>query len=107
MRINLIGNVCNYEYVLAKYLRKKGIDAHLFIIKPYHKQYLPESDDPEFRNQRIAYKLFVKTLEYLKNKSDLITTGLEVHNLPSLNLHSKIGFRFNYTHNVYHWWSNV
>lgn len=50
MRINLIGNVCNYEYVLAKYLRKKGIDAHLFIIKPYHKQYLPESDDPELAN---------------------------------------------------------
>jgi len=62
--------------------------------------------DPEFRNKRIAYKLFAKTIEYLKNKSNLITTGLEVHNLPSLNLHSKIGFKFNYTHNVYHWWSN-
>lgn len=63
--------------------------------------------DPEFRKKGIAYNLSIKTLEYLKNKSDLITTGLEVHNLPSLNLHSKVGFKFNYNHNVYHWWNNL
>ena len=63
--------------------------------------------DPEFRNKKVAYKLFIETLKYLKDKSDLITTGLEIHNLPSLNLHSKIGFKFNYTHNVFHWWSNL
>lgn len=62
--------------------------------------------DPEFRSRKVAYNLFLKTLEYLKDKSDLIETGLDVHNLQSLNLHSKLGFRFNYTQNVYHWWNN-
>jgi len=47
MRINFIGNVCNNAYMIAKFLRKKGIDAHLFVLKPYHPQYLPESEDPE------------------------------------------------------------
>ncbi len=62
--------------------------------------------DPKFRNKKAAYSLFLNTLEYLKDKSDIITTGLDIHNLPSLNLHSKIGFKFNYTHNTYHWWNN-
>ena len=62
--------------------------------------------DPKFRNKKAAYNLFLKTLEYLKDKSNIITTGLDIHNLPSLNLHSKIGFKFNYTHNAYHWWNS-
>lgn len=62
--------------------------------------------DPKFRSKKVGYNLFVKTLEYFKDKSDLVTTGLEVHNLPSLNLHSKLGFRFNYSHNAYHWWGD-
>ncbi|MDD5530065.1 MAG: GNAT family N-acetyltransferase [bacterium] len=71
-------------------------------LKVAHLRYLVVA--PEFRNRKVAYDLFIKTIEFLKNKSDLITTGLEIHNLPSLNLHMKIGFKFNYTHNVYHCW---
>jgi RimJ/RimL family protein N-acetyltransferase len=62
--------------------------------------------DPEARNKHLGYDLFASTLNYLKDQCDIITTGLEVHNLPSINLHSKLGFRFNFTHNVFHWWAN-
>jgi len=61
--------------------------------------------DPNLRGKNIGHDLFVQTLLYFRDKCDLITTGLEVHNLPSLNLHTKLGFVFNYTHNVYHWWA--
>jgi len=61
--------------------------------------------DPRYRQKKIAQDLFAKTIGYLSDKSDMITTGLEVHNLPSLNLHIKFGFIFNYTHTVYHWWN--
>ena len=60
--------------------------------------------DSAHRRRQAGYKLFAATLEYLGKRSDLITTGLEVHNLASLNLHAKLGFKFNYSHNVYHWW---
>ncbi|MFC1698976.1 GNAT family N-acetyltransferase [Candidatus Omnitrophota bacterium] len=60
--------------------------------------------DPKFRTKNVGYNLFAKTLEYFQDKTDLVATGLEVHNLPSLNLHAKLGFKFNYSHNVYHWW---
>jgi GNAT superfamily N-acetyltransferase/mono/diheme cytochrome c family protein len=60
--------------------------------------------DPRFRNRDVAYRLFIKTLEHLKDKSDLVTTGLEAHNMASLNLHVKVGFRFNCSCNTYHWW---
>jgi len=62
--------------------------------------------DPSFRNKQVAYNLFIRTLEYLKNKTDLITTEVDSTNLPSINLHVKLGFKFNYTHNIYHWWNN-
>jgi GNAT superfamily N-acetyltransferase len=61
--------------------------------------------DPKYRDREIGQGLFLKTIEYLSNKSDIITTGLEINNLPSLNLHTKLGFKFNYTHNVYHFWN--
>lgn len=57
------------------------------------------------RKAHIGQSLFVGTLNYLMDRCDIITTGLEVHNLPSLNLHSKLHFKFNYTHNIFHWWA--
>jgi GNAT superfamily N-acetyltransferase len=63
--------------------------------------------DPEYRNKKIGYNFFIRSLEYFKDKSDLMTTGLEVNNLPSLNLNVKSGFKLNYSHNVYHWWSEI
>ncbi len=62
--------------------------------------------DPNLRRKNIGHDLFVQTLLYFRDKCDLITTGLEVHNLPSMNLHVRLGFVFNYTHNVYHWWAD-
>jgi hypothetical protein len=58
---------------------------------------------PEARGIHIGKNLFSATLNYLSDYCDIITTGLEVHNLASLNLHSKLNFKFNYTHNVFHW----
>lgn len=61
--------------------------------------------DPKYRGRNIAFNLFCEFLNYLSRQCDLITTGLEVHNIASLNLHAKLGFRFNYTHNVFHYWA--
>ncbi len=60
--------------------------------------------EPTQRGKGLSYDFFCKTLNYLKNYSDIVTTGLEIHNIPSLNLHSKLNFTFNYTHNLYHYW---
>lgn len=62
--------------------------------------------DPEIREKQIGYEIFAGTLNYLTNRCDIVTTGLEVHNLPSLNLHMKMNFKINYAHNVFHWWSH-
>lgn len=61
--------------------------------------------DNNARQKNIGYELFASTLNYLMDDCDIITTGFEVHNLPSLNLHKKFNFQFNYAHNVYHWWA--
>ncbi len=61
--------------------------------------------DPQFRGRRIAQDLFVRTVNYLKDYCELVVTGLEVHNISSLNLHVNLSFSFNYTHNTYHWWN--
>jgi RimJ/RimL family protein N-acetyltransferase len=62
--------------------------------------------DPAYRGKSYGYRIFRATLAYLKIKSDLITTGLESQNLISMNLHAKLGFRFNYSHNAYHLWNS-
>jgi GNAT superfamily N-acetyltransferase len=59
--------------------------------------------DPQFRGRKIAQDLFIQTVNYLKDSCDLVETGLEIHNMPSLNLHVNLSFSFNYTHNAYHW----
>lgn len=56
------------------------------------------------RGINAGYNIFISTLDYLRNKCDLVVTGLESHNLVSLNLHIKMGFKFNYSHNAYHLW---
>lgn len=45
LRINLYGNVSNNAYMIARFLRAAGIDAHLFLERGF--QFLPEDDDPE------------------------------------------------------------
>lgn len=60
--------------------------------------------DQKHRGKGIATILFKSFINYLLGLSDIVTTGLEVHNIPSLNLHAKLGFSFNYVHNAYHRW---
>jgi len=60
--------------------------------------------EPEARNKHVGNELFASTINYLLDKCNVISTGLEVHNLPSLNLHLKLNFKINHTHNVFHWW---
>ena len=45
LRVNLYGNVCNNPYVVAKFLRLVGVEAHLFLERGF--PWLPEHDDPE------------------------------------------------------------
>ena len=45
LRIHLYGNVCNNAYVIAKFLRRHGVDAHLFVERDFN--FLPEHEDPE------------------------------------------------------------
>jgi glycosyltransferase involved in cell wall biosynthesis len=47
MRVHFVGNVCNDHYILAKAIRRRGIDARLFYDGDAIVQELPESDDPE------------------------------------------------------------
>lgn len=60
--------------------------------------------DPEYRRMNVATNLYKSFVNYLLPYSDLITTGLEVHNIPSMNLHANLNFYFNFTHNAYHLW---
>lgn len=60
--------------------------------------------DPEFREMNIGKNLFTGVLNYLSPLCDLITTGFEIHNLRSLNLHASLGFQFNFSHSVFHRW---
>ena len=62
--------------------------------------------DPIRRNENIGYNLMRGTLNYLNGMCDVMRTGLELHNMPSLNLHSKIAFKYNYSHNLFHWWGD-
>lgn len=47
----------------------------------------------------------VANVLYEKLKCNLVVSGLETHNLPSLIIHTRGGYKLNYTHNAYHWWS--
>lgn len=60
--------------------------------------------NPAHRNKSFGHKIFRASLEYLSGISDIITTGLETHNVLSLNLHAKLGFKFTYSHNAFHLW---
>ncbi len=114
MYFKLIMSSYQNEDILLVY-RIKGEPVGLFICKKIIKnEYFDNLKvaplryllvDSASRQKNIGYDLFAKTLNYLMDYSDIITTGFEVHNLPSLNLHKKLNFQFNYAHNVYHWWA--
>lgn len=51
MKVAFYGNVCNNYYTLAKALRQKlNIDAHLYLNHKADIQNLPESDDPDLKD---------------------------------------------------------
>ena len=45
LRVNVYGNVSHNAYVIAKFLRRAGVDAHLFVERTF--RWLPEHEDPE------------------------------------------------------------
>lgn len=49
-RVHFVGNVCNNHYVMAKGLRRIGVDARLFYLADAHPQHFPEAEDPELAN---------------------------------------------------------
>jgi glycosyltransferase involved in cell wall biosynthesis len=52
VRVHFVGNVANNHYVLAKAMRKHGIEARLFYDQDAPATDLPEMDDPDVRLQR-------------------------------------------------------
>jgi glycosyltransferase involved in cell wall biosynthesis len=50
MRVHFVGNVCNNHYVLAKFLRRIGVDAHLYYDPKEDIQNQPQAEDPEMSN---------------------------------------------------------
>lgn len=114
MYANLVKNSYQNGEIMLSY-RYKGEPVGLFICKNFLE--IEEFEgmriaplrflviDPLFRGKNISTDLFKRTVNYLLDRCDIVTTGLEYHNMPSLNLHSKLKFKFNYTHNVYHWWN--
>jgi GNAT superfamily N-acetyltransferase len=61
--------------------------------------------DPKYRSKGVGAQVFERGINYLQDKCDLIVGGLESNNIPSLNLHHKLDFKYNYSHNAYHFWS--
>lgn len=62
MKVNLYGNVCNFAYVIAKFLRERGIDAILFLERGSHVQSLPESEDHELEGNYPDWIKLIKPL---------------------------------------------
>lgn len=51
MRVHLINNTCNNNYVNTKFLRALGVDAHLFLGPNSDRQTNPAAEDPEIEGQ--------------------------------------------------------
>jgi glycosyltransferase involved in cell wall biosynthesis len=49
LRVNFLGNICNYGYVIAKLLRRRGIEARLWFNHTEDIRYRPEAEDPELK----------------------------------------------------------
>ena len=49
MRICLVGNMNNNNYILAKMLRKKGVEADLILLNNEYRYFLPEHYDEELK----------------------------------------------------------
>lgn len=108
----IINSFQNKDIILTARYENKPIGA--FICKPVytyktfnslkvaHLRFLVL--DKNFRGKNIGYNLFAAMLTYLNPLADIIVTGIETHNLLSLNLHNKFNFKFNYSHNAYHLW---
>jgi ribosomal protein S18 acetylase RimI-like enzyme len=115
MYSSLVMNSCNQGISLVLRINKQPVG--LFIVKSIIEY--PSFDflkvahlrflliDPEFRGQGLGECLFDNTISYLNSKCDLIVTGLEINNIESLNLHARLGFKFNYAHNAYHFWNQT
>ncbi len=61
LRVNLYGNVCNHAYVIGKFLRKAGVDAHLYLEEGSPWQ--PEQEEPELKS---AYPDWVHLINDLR-----------------------------------------
>ena len=52
MRVHFLGNAANNHYVLAKAMRRQGVDAQLFYQSGGSYQDTPEAEDPEVAHDR-------------------------------------------------------
>jgi glycosyltransferase involved in cell wall biosynthesis len=53
LRVNLYGNVCNNAYLVGKFLRRHGVDAHVFVERGF--PWLPHHDDPALESAYPAW----------------------------------------------------
>ncbi len=61
MKIACIGNMNNIQFTLCRYLRDKGLDAHLFLFSDEAIHFLPEAD-----SYTTEFKKFTNTLDISK-----------------------------------------
>lgn len=56
-------------------------------------------------SQKGLATLFLKEVSnLLMREHNLVSSGIELHNLPSLKIHNNVGYRFNYVYSAYHSW---
>jgi hypothetical protein len=60
--------------------------------------------DQDFRGRGLAQMGLKECLNEIKSTVKIFNSGLEVHNIESLNFHRSFGFKYNFLHNAYHFW---
>jgi hypothetical protein len=97
----------------ATLFNSQHIPAGYFIWRPVHYPMARPINVAALRflatNRNVSQKglatLFLKEVSNLLMKEyDLISSGIELHNLPSLKIHNNAGYRFNYVYSAYHSW---
>ena len=49
LRVNFLGNICNSSYDIARFLRKRGVEARVWFSNTKDIRYRPEAEDPELK----------------------------------------------------------
>lgn len=62
--------------------------------------------DPNYTAGGLANSFLSEVSNTLLEDCDIVTSGIELHNVPSLAIHLKSRFKFNHSRNAFHGWFN-